>query len=124
MIISAFITHFIADSIFQREIDAKNKHKSLKHLLYHGLYYFGVTLTGITLYVSILGNYIPDYIFLIWLYSLLVSAIHIVQDFFTSKLSNYFWEKSKHKHFWFIILLDQCLHYITIFYLIKIIFGI
>ncbi len=111
MIYLVLFAHFVADFIFQKDEDAKNKSKSFMHLLNHILDYdFAFTIV-LSLGILLLGKFslMP-----IIYYTLLNSAIHLVVDYFTSKASAHYWSKQEAHNFFVVIGFDQFLHAVTL----------
>ncbi len=100
--------HFIADFVFQSRKMAINKSSSIFWLSYH-----------VIVYTIVLGFIVSP--FFIWYYNadvflqkliifmLVNGVLHWITDFFSSKLSSYFYEKSQ-KMFWTVVGFDQWIH--------------
>lgn len=102
IIIAILIAHWFADFVFQRDIDAVNKSKSIKHLSYHVLMYSGVMT------VMLLPIIISNPLFL------LNFPAHFIIDYITSKINSKLWEEGKRHEFFTMIGFDQLLHYICL----------
>jgi uncharacterized membrane protein len=111
MIYLVLFAHFVADFIFQKDEDAKNKSKSFKHLLSHILDYDLAFTVILSLGMLLLGKFS---LLAIVNYTLLNSAIHLVVDYFTSKASAYYWSKQEAHNFFVVVGFDQFLHAVTL----------
>lgn len=102
LIIIQLLIHWIADFYFQTDKMAINKSTSMKWLTYHVLTYTGIFI--------ILNNYIilSNISILFWI--LFNGASHWIIDFFTSKITSYFWKKEDRHNFFVTIGFDQFLH--------------
>lgn len=84
--------HFVGDFILQTDEMAINKSKSNKWLVYHvGIYSLVLLPWGL------------------WFAAVNV-ALHFVTDYFSSRLSSYFWKAEKRHEFFVVIGADQALH--------------
>ncbi len=84
--------HFVADFVFQTDNMAINKSKSLKWLGIHAttyalpFFYFGLSFMTIT------------------------GLSHFIVDFFSSRITSYFWRNEKRHWFFVTIGADQAIH--------------
>ena len=111
MILWALIAHWTADFIFQKDEDARNKGKSLKHLTNHIRDYttvFGL-LTLAPLYALLSYTTTNSYLLILTFLVINVST-HFGIDYVTSKLTSRFWKEGKIHEFFVIVGLDQLLH--------------
>ncbi len=89
--------HFIADFFLQSDWMAVNKSKSLYALGAHFIVY------SISIFAFGFG----------WKFALLNGALHLVVDFFSSRLVAWLWERDRHWAF-VVIGLDQAIHLATL----------
>jgi len=106
-LIIIFVLHYIGDFLLQPREIATKKSKSIIVLLEHGLYY-GMFM----LFVGIFFFRCNGVGFLQFVG--VNTLLHVVTDFFTSKLTTHFYLKDKHKAFFDTIGVDQLIHIITI----------
>ena len=112
IIILIFGIHYVADFILQKNEDAKLKSTSFKHLLNHVFdyyTYFVLMMLGVWYAFSIHVSWET----IVW-FSLSVSFLHLITDYFTSKASKYYFTINHNKLFWGTIGVDQYLHQIQI----------
>jgi len=102
-----FLFHFIADFVCQSREMGRNKSTNFMWLFKHLLTY--TTVLGVLSY-PLFSYWLP---FVVWL--IINFYIHLITDFFTSKLSGYFYLKNKEYMFWNIIGIDQTIHFITLY---------
>lgn len=109
MMISIFIiAHLLADFFFQTADMANRKKKEGKSLLLHSFLYFFIFLLAYLLVIDLQYLYIP---------LLVLSAFHILIDFFKEKIEIKFIENSSRKSIFFTsFLIDQSLHFLTILF--------
>jgi len=105
-------SHFTADFVCQSDWMAKNKSSNYKALLAH------VATYTVMLFVLILGffycaNASDQYINVAY-WALLNGALHLVVDFFTSRLTSHLWAKGDTHNFFVAIGFGQFLHSITL----------
>lgn len=110
------IAHFVADFIFQSHYLAINKSSSVWALIQHIIIY------ALSFYIIFGLSWYPLYYILninitaqTWLQltigiTVVNSLLHYFTDFFTSKLTRYFWNKKDYHNFFVIIGFDQLLH--------------
>jgi len=93
---SIYTLHFISDFIFQSDYVARNKSKNNWVLLQHGFIY------------SLLFIVISP------VYAIVNGLLHILVDYFTSRLSSKLWVQSKVHWFFVTIGFDQLLHILAL----------
>ena len=107
----ALISHWVADFIFQKDEDARNKSKSLKHLASHIKDYaivFGLlTLAPLQ---ALLSYTTTNYYLLILAFLATNIITHLGIDYVTSKITSKLWAEGKVHEFFVIVGLDQLLH--------------
>lgn len=106
MIALILITHYFFDWTFQPRYIAENKSKSLKILSAHVLIY----TIGLLLVSGFVCPTAP------YAWAIMNGLAHFVVDFFTSKLSAYFYINQNYKAFWNVVGADQLIHYLFLFY--------
>lgn len=123
ILFAALFIHWIADFIFQSDEDAKNKSKSMKHLLSHTFTYsltWFCALVLLKLSLIITNN---DYYWIesycLYLFVLVTFTIHTITDYLTSRLNSKLWAEGKVHNFFVSIGFDQILHYIQLYFTIK-----
>ena len=84
-----------------------NKSSSIKWLSIHVLIYTLILLVGVSPLLIEHKTFIIKWV-------IVNGILHWITDFFTSKISKYFYLKNDLYHFWVIIGLDQLLHAITL----------
>lgn len=95
------LVHFIADFILQSDWMAKNKSKSNKALLIHiAVYTLALMVFGIK-------------------FAIINGVIHMLIDYFTSRMTSRLWQQQKSHEFFVVIGLDQYLHFLTLWFLCK-----
>lgn len=100
-----FFAHWFADFVQQTDEMAINKSTSLKALLWH-----------VTIYTSWLvvclsaGNFIFGVTMVTWQFALFNFGAHFVTDFFTSRITSYYWKNGNRHAFFVTIGADQFLH--------------
>ncbi len=109
-VMSILVVHFIADFIFQSDKMALNKSKSFKWLTIHiAVYTFVISCFFIFFFDGSLKSF--------FLLVGINAAAHWVTDYFSSRVSSYFWNVKKNRHVFFVVVgLDQLLHYYVLFY--------
>jgi len=107
-ILFLFLSHYIADFVFQSRKMGENKSTSFKWLVMHVIVY-GATMGILT--APLFSNF--D-LYLIW-FGVNV-FLHLGTDFITSKLSGYFYQKKNMRMFWNVIGIDQTIHFLTLYY--------
>ena len=107
----ALISHWVADFIFQKDEDAKNKGKSLKHLTNH-IKGYAIVFSLLTLApLHALLSYTTTNFYLLILTFLAINIItHFGIDYVTSKITSKFWAEGRVHEFFVIVGLDQLLH--------------
>jgi len=105
-------SHFIADFVCQTDWMAKNKSSNHKALLAH------IATYTVVIYVSMMSFFfgidrLDLYISTVY-WALLNGALHLVVDFFTSRLTSHLWAKGDTHNFFVAIGFDQFLHSITL----------
>lgn len=120
------VLHFIADFVFQSNYVAQNKSKSNKVLLHHVGYYFNIFFIGLLSYIMLFFSQNNKYFYLlddILIFIVVNVALHFITDYFTSRISSYFWNKPDIHQFFVTIGADQLVHQlsliVTTVYLLK-----
>ena len=109
-----FLLHLIGDFIFQNRYLAINKSRSVKVLTYHvGLYITPFIVLFPLLHPDLAWVKLMTFSNYLWFIGLLF-VTHWITDFFTSKLTTYFYLKEKYKYFFDTIGVDQWIHTITL----------
>lgn len=98
-------SHYIADFILQRRVDAENKWHSIKHLGIH-IFTYWIAMTFM-LYIWFGAIAMP--------LVLINVLLHLIIDFITSKISHSFYERGEIKAFWDTIGFDQLLHVMILY---------
>lgn len=101
MIYYILFLHFLGDFVFQTDKMAKGKSTNLKWLSLHILEYMAVLFVGLFL----LGNFAYA-----WKFALLNGGLHLMTDYFTSKLTSHFHKQNKIHDFFIVIGADQLIH--------------
>lgn len=116
VIIVLLFAHFVADFIFQPHYIASTKSTSISSLIQHIIIYF------FTLFIIFGIAWFPLYYLAemkitaqIWLQftigiTVVNSLLHYFIDFFTSKVTKYFWNKQDYHNFFVVMEFDQLLH--------------
>ena len=107
----ALISHWVADFIFQKDEDAKNKGKSLKHLINH-IKDYAIVFSLLTLApLHALLSYATTNYYLLILTFLAINIItHFGIDYVPSKITSKLWAEGRVHEFFVIVGLDQLLH--------------
>ncbi len=98
--------HWISDFVFQTDYVAKNKSKDNWVLLEHGTIYM-----------------LPFILLISPLYGLINSILHIIIDYFTSRLSGKLWARGDAHNFFVVIGFDQLLHGLSLIGTYYLLFG-
>lgn len=113
-----FVTHWLADFVFQNNDVATNKWNGFKtyHLNKHGMDYL-LSTAAITIWLVLYkvindDNWNPSFMW--YGYILSITVLHVITDYFTSKMTHRLWEEKKVHNFFVVIGLDQLLHSIQI----------
>lgn len=115
--------HWVGDFLFQTDLQAKNKSKSMKALLSHTLSYSIVIFVGMQLlqWLNVFGS---QY----WYTSLLFAAVqfvtHTIIDLITSKINSELWAKGDVHNFFVSIGFDQFAHVAILFGSCSVIYAI
>jgi hypothetical protein len=116
--LSLFISHFVADFLFQTDKMAINKSKSLIWLSYHSVVYalaFLIT-SCITVMLSVIFPFLLGHVILLPIGFYIVNGIlHFMVDYGTSKWTSHLWAKEDRHGFFCVIGGDQCLHMIILY---------
>jgi hypothetical protein len=106
-LLNFFFLHWIGDFVCQPRWVAENKSKNFFALLLHGLIYTTILAGGTILVVP---NSTPLYQdpWMMWLG--MNAILHLIVDFFTSKVTAQMWEAKKIYGFFTVVGLDQFLH--------------
>lgn len=121
MIITLLVCHWIGDFILQSDWIASNKSKNFCALLLHVTIYSYVIFLGMTNpWLSFFHKVSIESI--IW-FVFLNFLLHLFTDFFTSRLTSYFWKQNNNHYFFIVLGLDQLIHQICLIYTAKIIFS-
>lgn len=99
-VILILLIHFVADFLCQTRKMATNKSKSIPWLTFHVFVYTIVTTIGWEYLLNLKFIVVPTVIIITFI-------THWVTDFFTSKLTTYFYKKERYFEFFGVIGLDQ-----------------
>jgi len=105
-------SHFVADFVYQSDWMAKNKSSNYKVLLAHVATY--TAFIYIFMMSFFFGADRPDQYLNVAYWALLNGALHLVVDFFTSRLTSHLWTKGDVHNFFVVIGFDQFLHSIIL----------
>lgn len=115
-IIVIILSHWIADFIFQTREMAENKSHSMEFLLKHIATYTVVLYFLIIFFSKLIPNSISNWgVLLPAAFAIINGFLHLVVDFFTSKLTSFLWRKELVHLFFITIGLDQALHMVYLF---------
>lgn len=103
--------HFLADFALQTVEQGANKKKSNKLLVYHTLTYSIIWFVVSYLYFSMFG--------VAFLFTIITFITHTIIDYYSSRLSNKFFDKKDYHNGFVVIGADQVLHYLQLFYTFK-----
>jgi len=95
-IVQILTIHWIADFILQSEKMANNKSHSIKWLSIHILVY--------SIPLCLFG----------FKFALINGVCHFITDYFTSKISKYFYNQRSIRNFFIVVGFDQLLHVLTL----------
>tara|TARA_R100001244_G_scaffold55393_2_gene47527 strand:- start:70 stop:450 length:381 start_codon:yes stop_codon:yes gene_type:complete len=112
-IMAIIVVHWIADFVLQTDKQAKGKSSSMKYLLLHTYTYSMLWVVVLPIYAMYLGD---NYLW--WSGSkfiIITFMAHTVQDYYTSRLNTYLWNKGDVHNFFVSVGLDQVLHYGQLF---------
>ena len=111
LIIWIMLSHWVADFLCQTSWMAENKSKNFLALLSHGLVY-----TGMLAYmVMMLGGRMGMEYTAMGMFILINGLSHVGVDFFTSKITSYFWRTGRIHNFFVTIGLDQYIHFVILY---------
>jgi hypothetical protein len=96
IITTIFISHRLADFVFQTGWMAKNKSKDWLALSARVVVYSVIMLAGLLLSLGFRNG-----------------LIHFATDAVTSRFSSYFYRSQQNSYFWWTIGFDQCVHNLT-----------
>jgi len=105
-IMSIIAVHWIADFVLQTDWQAKNKSSNNKALFAH------VTSYTVALYVYAI-IFLPVEVVYLWTFS--NSLLHLITDYFTSRINTYLWSKGRVHDFFVSVGFDQVIHYACLF---------
>lgn len=108
MIICLLLIHWLADFVFQRNVDAQNKWHSNLALLKHTLMYSAVFILFTVCMMDGYWNQI-NHTGLVWFF-IVVCVTHFAIDRFTSIIVHNLYKQEDHHNMFVIIGLDQFLH--------------
>lgn len=111
VLLGILLIHWIADFILQTHWEATNKSSNNEALTSHTLTY---TLFWAIPSAIILGNAVNALIFLV-----ITFMAHTITDYFTSRVVKYFFNKKDFHNGFIVIGLDQILHYLQIYFTLK-----
>jgi uncharacterized membrane protein len=121
IVLSILFLHWVADFVLQTDEDAKNKSKSMDHLLNHTFtysFFWLIPMIGILL-VDI-KPIPPMYaIALAFMFCSITLLIHTITDYFTSRLNSKLWLEERVHDFFVSVGFDQVLHYLQLFLTYK-----
>ena len=107
-ILYLFISHYVADFIFQSPTMAEKKGKSVQWLLMHVIVY-ALVVGALTVPLFSTAKAFTSWIAINF-------CLHLGTDYITSRLSGHFYSKKDMKMFWNVIGIDQAVHYLTLYY--------
>lgn len=110
LILSIIFVHWIADFVLQTDWQAKNKSSNFIALHAHVTTYT-ICLTFFAVYYTI--NIDETFPWKKWV--LVNGALHLVTDYFTSRLNTYLWNKGRVHDFFVSVGFDQVIHYACLF---------
>ncbi len=113
-IVLILFIHFVADFICQSDRVATGKSKDIVILTEHIVLYGSVLLVAIAI-INFTYYKFND----LGLYVGVNMGLHLITDFFTSKLTTYLWVKEKRHWFFVVIGLDQFIHTATLILTLK-----
>ncbi len=113
IVIWLLFAHWVADFLMQTDEMAQNKSKNNMWLLKHCLAYgCGITLVSIIgIAIICLVKVTPMQMFV---YGLLVTAIHFPVDYVTSRINSKLWADKKVHWFFVSVGFDQWIHFVTL----------
>ena len=114
LILTLLATHTIWDFIMQSRWMGNNKSKELKPLLAHALTYS----VGLVIWAGFAMNGVWSAQTMIYFIALNM-VFHFITDFFTSKISRYYYETGQEGAFWNTIGIDQFIHAATLIYTLE-----
>jgi hypothetical protein len=98
------VAHYFADFVLQSRWMGENKSKEWKPLLVHIAVY--------TSFMAVVCFFLLGPIGLV--YAVLNGALHLVTDYFSSRMSRKAYEEGKLNKFWLIIGADQLIHHLCL----------
>jgi hypothetical protein len=115
VLIAIMFAHLLADFYFQTREMAEGKSSSLRILFSHALTYTYVMAVALVAMFSLALTVFDANISILLLpllvpYAILNGVIHLVVDFFTSKISSIYYHNGNMKGFWLTIGTDQFIH--------------
>lgn len=112
LVIVLLVAHFVGDFICQSDWMALNKSKQWDALLAHVLVYAGALLATLGVSFALIGSGPTAGAVFVWL--VVNSAAHFVQDAITSRINARLWQANERHWFFVGIGADQLLHYVTL----------
>jgi len=110
MIMSVIAIHWIADFVLQTDWQAKNKSKNNWALIGHVASY-SLCLTFFAFFSLLYKD--EGFPWTEWV--MLNFALHLVTDYFTSRINSYLWSKGRVHDFFVCVGFDQVIHYTCLF---------
>jgi uncharacterized membrane protein len=121
IVLSILFLHWVADFVLQTDEDAKNKSKSMNHLLNHTFtysFFWLIPMIGILLVDLQMENPIMA-IALAFMFCSITLLFHTITDYFTSRLNTRLWIAERVHDFFVSVGFDQWLHYLQLFLTYK-----
>ena len=117
LLIGGLWAHWCGDFILQTHHQATTKSRNIISLLTHCATYSAVMCVWFVIFAKV-----PDPVIHTWntmFFTLTTFLTHFITDFFTSKHNSRLWNKQSWHNFFASVGLDQVIHYITLFYTLK-----
>jgi hypothetical protein len=111
VLILGLLTHWFADFYLQSHEQAMNKWHSVKALTSHILVYSSIW------YLVLMGAAVDTKLAL--LFTIITFASHFITDYFTSKVSHFYFDKKDYHNGFCVVGIDQIFHYLQLFYTAK-----
>jgi hypothetical protein len=105
-VMSIIVLHWFADFVLQTDWQAKNKSSNNMALLRHvGTYTAAIAIFALYMF--------PIKLALMWI--VINAVLHLITDYFTSRLNTYLWSKGQVHNFFVSVGFDQVIHYFCLF---------